>query len=64
MSASAIGVNCGGMELVKINTLKWFGHVERMGSEEFVEGPNKGGRPLGRWKDRVEEYLRERGINP
>ncbi len=41
-----------------------------MGSEEFVkvyesklEGPNRRGRPLGRWKDRVEEYLGERGVN-
>ncbi len=45
-------------------------HVVRMGSEEFVkvyeselEGPNRRGRPLGRWKDRVEEHLGERGIN-
>ncbi len=57
------------MEWVKRNTLKWFGHVERMGSEEFVkvyeskfEGPNRKGRPLGIWKDRV-ECLGERGIN-
>ncbi len=42
-----------------------------MGSEEFIkkvyeielEGPNRRGRPLGRWKDKVEEYLGERGIN-
>ncbi len=48
-----------------------FSHVERMGSGEFVkkvyesksEGPNKRGRPLIRWKDRVEEYLGERGIS-
>ncbi len=31
--------------------------------ETEIEGPNMGGRPLGRWKDRVEEYLGERGIN-
>ncbi len=43
----------------------------RMGSGEFVkkvyeskfEDPNRTGRPLGRWKDRVEEYLGERTIN-
>ncbi len=40
-----------------------------MGSGEFVkvyeskfEGPNRRGRPLGRWKDRV-EYRGERCIN-
>ncbi len=45
--------------------------MERMGSSEFVkkvheselEGPNRRGRPLGGWKDRVEEYLGEKGIN-
>ncbi len=39
-----------------------------MNSEEFVkkvylieiEGPGKRGRPLGRWKDRVKEYMSER----
>ncbi len=59
------------LEWIQRNTLKWFGHVERIGSKEFVkkvyeselEGPNRGGRPLGRWGDRVEEYLRERGMN-
>ncbi len=71
MSTCANGVNCGGVEWVQSNTLKWFGHVERMGSEEFVklyeselEGPNRRGRSLGRLKDRVEEYQGERGINP
>ncbi len=40
-----------------------------MNSEEFVkkvyvseiEGPSRRGRPLGRWKDRVKEYMCERG---
>ncbi len=52
------------MEWVKRNTLKWFGHVEGMGSGEFVkvyesklEGPDRRGRPLGRCKNRVREYL-------
>ncbi len=42
----------------------------RMKSGEFVkvyesqlEGPNRRGRPLGRWKDRVEEDLGKRAIN-
>ncbi len=27
-----------------------------------VEGTNKSGNPLGRWEDRVKEYLSERGV--
>ncbi len=57
------------MDIVKRNTLKWFSYVERIGSEEFVNkvyeselrGPNRRGRPLERWKDRVESTW-ERGI--
>ncbi len=41
-----------------------------MENEEFVkkvylsntEGRNRRGRPLGRWKDRVKEYVSERGV--
>ncbi len=41
--------------------------MERMENEEFVknvylnsvEGPNRRGRPLGRWEDRVKEYVKE-----
>ncbi len=41
-----------------------------MGNEEFVkkvyrstaERTNRRGRPLGRWKDRVKEYVGERGV--
>ncbi len=28
-----------------------------------VEGPNRRGRPLGRWRDRVKEYVSEEGGN-
>ena len=43
--------------------------MERMKSEEFVkkvyvselDGSNQRGRPLGRWKDKVKEYMCERG---
>ncbi len=31
--------------------------------ESESEGSNRKGRPLGRWKDRMEECLGERGIN-
>ncbi len=49
---------------MKRNTLRWFGHTERMKSEEFAKkvyvsetvDPSSRGRPLGRWKDRVKEY--------
>ncbi len=58
------GVGCSVVEWVKRNTLRWFGHIKRMENEEFVkkvywssvEGPNRRGRPLGRWKDKVKEY--------
>ncbi len=46
------------------NTLRWLGHIERMESEEFVNvyvsesvSPNS----RGRWRDRVKEYMCERG---
>ncbi len=64
------GVKCRVIEWLKRNSLKWLGHVERMGSGEFVkvyesesEGPNRRGKPLGKWKDKVQEYMGERGIN-
>ncbi len=48
--------------------LRWFEHIERMGSEEFMKkvymsesvGANGRGRPLGRWMDKVKEYMFER----
>ncbi len=65
----ANGVNCGVVECVKRNTLRWLGHFKRMGSEELVKkvyisesvGPTSRGRPPGRWRDRVKEYMCERG---
>ncbi len=55
---------------MKGSTLRWFGHIERRGNEEFVkkvyqssvEGTNRRGRLLGRWEDRVKEYVSERGV--
>ncbi len=66
---SGSGAGCGVVECVKRSTLRWFGHVERMENEEFVkkvyrssvEGPNRRGRPLGRWEDQVKVYVSERG---
>ncbi len=56
---------------MKRNTLRWFGHTERMKSKEFIKkayvseikGPNRSGRPLGRRKDRVKEYMNESGAS-
>ncbi len=57
------------MEWVKRNTVRWFGHIERMGNEEIVKKvyksaslrPNSRGRPPWRWRGRVKEYMCERG---
>ncbi len=70
MRGHGSGVGCGVVEWVKRSTLRWFGHIERMGNEDFVkkvymssvEGTNRRGRPLVRWKDRVKEYVSERGV--
>ncbi len=68
MGSQANGVNYGVVEWVKRNAMREFGHNERMESEEFVKkmymsesvGLNSTGRPLGRWRDRVKEYVCER----
>ncbi len=62
------GVGCGVVEWKKRSSLRWFGHIESMENEEYVEkvcwssveGPNRRGRPLGRWEDKVKEYMSER----
>ncbi len=69
MGSCANSMKCGVVEWVKRNTLKWFGHMKRMKSEEFVkkvyvselEGSDQRRRPLGRWMDKVKEYMCERG---
>ncbi len=70
MRGRGSGAGCSVVEWVKRSTLRWFGHIERMENKEFVkkvyrssvEGPNRRGRPLGRWEDRVKEYMSERGV--
>ena len=37
MGSQANGVNCGVVEWVKRNTLRWFGCTQRMGDKEFVK---------------------------
>ncbi len=64
------GLGCVVVEWVKRSTLRWFGHIERMGNEEFVkmvylssaEGTNRRERPLGRWEYKVKEYVSERRV--
>ncbi len=34
----------------------------KRGLRNRAEGTNRRGRPLGRWEDRVEEYVSERGV--
>ncbi len=61
MRGRGSGVERGVVEWVKRSTLRWFGHIERMGNEEFVkkvylssvEGTNRWGRPLVKCEDRV-----------
>ncbi len=66
MRGCGSGVECVVVEWVKRSTLRWLGHIERMGNEEFVkvymssaEGMKRMGRPLVRWEDRVKEYICE-----
>ncbi len=69
MGSQVKEVNNGVVEWVKRGTLRCLEHLERMGREEFVKkvymsesvGPNSRGRPLVRWRDRVKEYMCERG---
>ena len=56
---------------MKRGTLRWYGHVQRMEAEVLakkaydsnVEGRGVRGRPPASWDSRVEEYVRERGVN-
>ncbi len=67
-----VGRKCGVVEKVKRQTLKWFGHVERMEEDKIakrvyvseIEGGNVKGRPLVKWRDRMHEYVRERVKDP
>ncbi len=70
MRGHGSGIGCCVVKWVRRSTLGWFNHIERIENEEFfkkvylssVEGPNKRGRPLGKWKDKVKEYVSERGV--
>ncbi len=70
MRGRGSGVGCGVVEWMKRSTPRWFGHIQRMENEDFVkkvyrssiEGPHRRGRPLGRWEDKVKEYVSEKWV--
>ncbi len=69
MRGRGSGVGCSVVDWVEKSTLRWFGNIEKMENEDFVmvylssvEGPNRRGRPLGRWEDRVKECMSEREV--
>ncbi len=70
MRGRGSGVGRSVVEWVTRSTQRWFGHIEKMEYEEFVakvylssaEGMTRRGRPLGRWEDRVKEYMSEMGV--
>ncbi len=63
------GKKCEVVEEVKQQTLKWFGHMERMEESKMtrrvyvneIKGGNIRERPPVKWRDRVQEYVRGRG---
>ncbi len=46
MSFKSEGMNCGVVEVVKCSTLRWFGHLERMGGDELRKRIYKSGAML------------------
>ncbi len=57
MGSRANGVNCGVVEWVTSDTLR--GWRVRSLKKVYVS-PNSRGRPLGRWRDKVKQYMCER----
>ncbi len=65
------GKKCGVVEDVKRQTLKWFGHVERMEEGKMtktvyvseIDGGNVRGRPPVKLRDRVKYVMSGRGVN-
>ena len=68
MSKRAVGIECGVVERVKRNTMRWYGHVRRMPEERMakkvyqseVSGVVGRGRPAMSWERKVEQYLKDR----
>lgn len=56
------GKKCRVAEVVKRQTLNWFGQEGKMIRRVYVseiEGGNVRGRPPEKWRDRVQEHVRE-----
>ena len=61
-------MKCGAVEWVKRNTLRWFGHIERMDENEMtkrvyrseVDAVGVRGRSPVKWEDRVIAYVNEK----
>ena len=68
MAEGLPGVNCGVVNWVNRNALKWYGHVRRIPEERMakkvyqskVSGEPGRGRPPMTWECKVEQYLKER----
>ena len=68
IAEGAVGVNCGVIEWVKRNTMRWYGHVQRMPEDRLAKqvymsealGVMGRGRPPMVWEKKAEQYLRER----
>ncbi len=66
---SHVGEGSGIVEEVRRQTLKWFGHMERLEESKMtrgvyvseIEGGNVKGRPPVEWRVRLQEYVREKG---
>ncbi len=69
VSSKGEKMKCGVMEGAKRNTLRWFGHMERMVENVMTKRVHMSmadvvgarGQPPMIWGDRVLEYVRERG---
>ncbi len=68
MSSRAEGMSCGVVKVVKRCTLRWSGHLERMGDSELTKRIHKSGtyagnvreQPAVKWEDGVLKYTKER----
>ncbi len=58
MRVRGSGVGCGVVEWVKGWKMRNWLRLYR----SSVDGLNRRGRPLGRWKDKVKEYVSEKGV--
>ncbi len=53
------GKKCGVVEEVEQQTLKWFGHMERVEEDKMTKRVYVS--EIVKWRDRMQEYVRERG---